>query len=53
MVMEFAPQGSLDHVLSKADEDGVDVSNLVKITIAMQVADAMDHLHLHDVVHRV
>jgi len=52
MVMEFAPQGSLDHVLSKADEDGVDVSNLVKITIAMQVADAMTHLHLHNVVHR-
>ena len=24
-----------------ADEDGVDVSNLVKIAVAMQVADAM------------
>ena len=52
MVMEFAPLGSLDHVLSKADEDGVDASNLVKITIAMQVADGMAHLHLHNVVHR-
>ena len=52
MVMEFAPQGSLDHVLSKADEDGADVGNLVKIAIAMQVADAMAHLHLHNVVHR-
>ena len=28
------------------------VFNLVKIAIAMQVADAMDHLHLHNVVHR-
>jgi tRNA A-37 threonylcarbamoyl transferase component Bud32 len=52
MVMEFAPLGSLDHVLSKADEDGVDISNLVKITVGMQVADAMTHLHLHNVVHR-
>ncbi len=50
--MEFAPLGSLDHVLSKADEDGVDIGNLVKIAICMQVADAMTHLHLHNVVHR-
>jgi serine/threonine protein kinase len=52
MVMEFAALGSLDHVLSKADEDGVDISNLVKITIGMQVAEAMTHLHLYKVVHR-
>jgi serine/threonine protein kinase len=52
MVMEFAPLGSLDHVLSKADEDGVDTSNLVKITLGMQVAEAMTHLHLYNVVHR-
>jgi tRNA A-37 threonylcarbamoyl transferase component Bud32 len=52
MVMEFAPLGSLDHVLSKADEDGVDISNLVKITLGMQVAEAMTHLHLYNVVHR-
>jgi tRNA A-37 threonylcarbamoyl transferase component Bud32 len=52
MVMEFAPLGSLDHALSKADEDGVDVSNLVKITLGMQVAEAMTHLHLYNVVHR-
>jgi tRNA A-37 threonylcarbamoyl transferase component Bud32 len=52
MVMEFAPLGSLDHVLSKADEDVVDISNLVKITIGMQVAEAMTHLHLYKVVHR-
>ena len=42
--MEFAPLGSLDHVLSKADENGVDISNLVKIIIGMQVAEAMTHL---------
>jgi tRNA A-37 threonylcarbamoyl transferase component Bud32 len=52
MVMEFAPLGSLDHVLSKADEEGVDTSNLVKITIGMQVAEAMTHLHIYNVVHR-
>jgi serine/threonine protein kinase len=52
MVMEFAPLSSLDHVLSKADEDGVDISNLVKITVGMQVAEAMTHLHLYKVVHR-
>jgi len=52
MVMEFAPLGSLDHVLSKADEDGRDIGNLVKIVVGMQVADAMDHLHLYNVVHR-
>jgi len=52
MVMEFAPLGSLDHALRKAEEDGMDVSNLVKTTVAMQVAEAMAHLHLLDVVHR-
>jgi hypothetical protein len=52
MVIEFAPLGSMDHVLSKTDEDGVDISNLVKITVGMQVADAMTHLHLYNVVHR-
>jgi hypothetical protein len=52
MVMEFAPLGSLDHVLSKADEDGVDIGNLVKMTVGMQVAEAMTHLHLHNVLHR-
>jgi len=52
MVMEFAPLGSLDHVLSKADEDGAEIGNLVKITVGMQVAEAMTHLHLHNVLHR-
>ncbi len=52
MVMEVAPLGSLDHVLSKADEDGVGTSNLAKITVCMQVAEAMTHLHLYDVLHR-
>lgn len=52
MVMEFAEYGSLDHVLSKSDEDGIDVSNLVSITVGIQTADAMAHLHLYDVVHR-
>ena len=49
--MEFLPLGSLDHVLSKADEDGVDIGNHVKITVCMQVADAMAHLHQHNLVH--
>ena len=52
MIMEFAPLGSLDQVLSKAGEDGVDVTSLVSITIAAQVADGMGHLHLHDIIHR-
>jgi serine/threonine protein kinase len=52
IVMEFAPLGSLDQVLSKADEDGIDISNLVKIIVCMQVADATTYLHLHNVVRR-
>ena len=52
MVMEFAPLGSLDQVLSKADEEGIDISNLVKIMVGMQVAEAMAHLHLYKVLHR-
>jgi hypothetical protein len=52
MVMEFAPLGSLDQVLSKADEEGIDIGNLVKMTVGMQVAEAMTHLHLHNVLHR-
>jgi serine/threonine protein kinase len=52
MVMEFAPLGSLDQVLSKADEEGIDISNLVKIAVGMQVAEAMTHLHLYNVLHR-
>ena len=52
MVMEFAPLGSLDQVLSKAEEEGIDISNLVKIAVGMQVADAMTHLHLYNVLHR-
>ena len=52
MVMEFAEQGSLDHVMNKAVEDHIEVSNLVLITAAVQVADAMVHLDLHKVIHR-
>ena len=52
MLMEFAPQGNLTHVLNKAEEDQVDVSNQVLITTALQVADAMVHLDLHKVIHR-
>jgi serine/threonine protein kinase len=52
MIMEFAPLGSLDQVLSKAGEDGVDVTSLVSITIAAQVAEGTGHLHLHDIIHR-
>ena len=50
--MEFAPLGSLDHVVSKADEDDIDISNLVKIIVSMQVADATTYLHLQIVVRR-
>ena len=39
-------------MLSKAHEDGVDISNLVKITVGMHVAEAMTHLHLYRVLHR-
>jgi len=52
MVMEFANLGSLDHVLNNAAERGTDVSNLVLIAVAMQAAEGMVHLHLHDIVHR-
>ena len=46
MLMEFAPQGNPTHVLNKAEENQVDVSNQVLITTALQVADAMVHLAL-------
>jgi serine/threonine protein kinase len=52
MVMEFAPLGSLDHVLNKAVEDDTDVSDLVLMQICMQVAEGMVHLHLYDIIHR-
>ena len=52
MVMEFAPLGSMDHVLMKADEDGREVNNLVMIELGRQVSDAVAHLHHHGVVHR-
>ena len=52
MVMEFAAQGSLDHVLNKAAEDNTDVSNLVLTQVCMQVAEGMEHLHLYNIIHR-
>ena len=47
MLMEFAPRGNLTHVLNKAEEEQIDVSNQVLITTALQIADAMVHLDLH------
>ena len=52
MLMEFAPLGSLDHVLNKAAEQDIDVSEQVRMAIGVQVADAMVHLDLHKVIHR-
>ena len=52
MLMEYASQGNLTQVLNKAEEDQIDLSNLVLITAAMQVADALAHLDLHKVIHR-
>ena len=52
LLMEFAPQGSLDHVLNKAAEEDMDVSMPVRIAIGVQVADAMVHLDLYKVIHR-
>ena len=49
MLREFAPQGSLDHVLIKAVENEIDVSNLVLMQVCMQVAEGMEHLHLHSI----
>jgi len=45
MVMEFAELGSLIHMPNKVAEEEMDVSNLVLITIGIQVADAMMHLN--------
>ena len=52
MVMKFAQQGSLDHVLTTAVEQDMHLSNLVLLTIAVQVADAMMQLEVHKVIHR-
>ena len=52
MLMEFAPRGSLDLVLNQAAEADIDVSMPVRITIGVQVADAMAHLALYKVIHR-
>jgi hypothetical protein len=52
MVMEFAQQGSLDHVLTASAAQDMHVSHLVRLTIAVQVADAMMQLELHNVIHR-
>ena len=52
MIMEYAEQGSLNHVLTSIAEQDVHVSNLVLLTVSVQVADAMMHLDLHKVIHR-
>ena len=52
MIMEFAPEGSLDKVLNRFVEDEVDISASVLINVAIQVADAMVHLDLYKVIHR-
>ena len=52
MVMEFAEQGSLKHVLNNAAEKVMVVSNRVLMTIGIQVADAMMHLKLYEIIHR-
>jgi len=52
MVMEFAEQGSLKHVLNNAAEKVMVVSNRVLMTTGIQVADAMMHLKLYEIIHR-
>ena len=50
--MEYAEQGSLDHVLTSIAEQDEDLSNLVLLTVGVQVAVAMMHLDLNKVIHR-
>jgi len=52
MLVEFAACGSLDKVLGEAAERGETPSAAVRITIAMQMCEAMAQLVEHSVVHR-
>ena len=52
MLVEFAELGSLDNLLVQKAEEGVEISEAVRITIAMQICDGMSQLAEYDVVHR-
>jgi serine/threonine protein kinase len=52
MLVEFAELGSLDNLLVQKADEGVEISEAVRITIAMQICDGMSQLAEYDVVHR-
>jgi serine/threonine protein kinase len=51
LVMEFAHHGSLDNVLAQSHANVSPPTDSVLLKMAVQVADAMQHLALHDLVH--
>ncbi|KAJ1474204.1 kinase-like domain-containing protein, partial [Baffinella frigidus] len=52
MLVEYAPCGSLDKVLSDAVDQGTEPSEVVRIAVALQICEAMTQLVEHGVVHR-
>jgi len=52
MLVEFAELGSLDSLLLQNADEGIETSEAVRVTIALQICDAMAQLAEHDIVHR-
>ncbi|KAJ1475533.1 tyrosine kinase-domain-containing protein, partial [Baffinella frigidus] len=52
MLVEFAPRGSLHEVLCQQVESNSVPSEAVRITVALQICEAMTQLVEHGVVHR-
>ena len=52
LVTEFASRGSLDHVLHELADLQRDVSNLVLLTVCMQICEGMEVLSEHRLIHR-
>ncbi|KAJ1475352.1 tyrosine kinase-domain-containing protein [Baffinella frigidus] len=52
MLVEYAPCGSLDKVLSNAVAQRTEPSEVVRIAVALQICEAMAQLVVHGVVHR-
>ncbi|EKX50363.1 hypothetical protein GUITHDRAFT_67286 [Guillardia theta CCMP2712] len=51
LVMEYAPEGSLDNLLQKAQQSSKAVSDEVLLQVGKQVCDGMMQLSVYNVVH--
>ena len=49
MVTEYVPQGALDYILHNS---GIELSNIQKMEIAIQISDGMRYLESKSIIHR-